>query len=175
MVDPTLRLDALRPADAEALFAVRSHPEVARWQGWVPDSVEAALAFIEGNATAAFGTPGGWRQLAIRVDGELVGDLGANVDGEARQAEIGITIAPWHQRRGLATGALGLLLDRLLAPGSGVDRVVASVDPRNTASMALMVRAGLRQEALHRKSLWWRGEWVDDAVFSIERAARGAR
>jgi RimJ/RimL family protein N-acetyltransferase len=45
--------------------------------------------------------------------------------------------------------------------------VYGSVDPRNRASIALLARVGMRQEAHFRKSLWLRGEWVDDLVFAI--------
>lgn len=46
-------------------------------------------------------------------------------------------------------------------------RVFASVDPRNTRSLALLERVGMRQEAHFRESLWFKGEWVDDVVFAI--------
>jgi RimJ/RimL family protein N-acetyltransferase len=45
--------------------------------------------------------------------------------------------------------------------------VFASVDPRNHASIALLRRVGMRQEAHFRQSLWWRGEWVDDVIFAV--------
>jgi RimJ/RimL family protein N-acetyltransferase len=46
-------------------------------------------------------------------------------------------------------------------------RVFASVDPRNTASMALFEHLGMRPEAHFRQSLWFKGDWVDDVVFAI--------
>ena len=33
--------------------------------------------------------------------------------------------------------------------------------------MALMRRVGFRQEGLHIKSLWFKEEWADDAVFAM--------
>ncbi|MEZ5966932.1 MAG: GNAT family protein [Planctomycetota bacterium] len=59
-------------------------------------------------------------------------------------------------------GALDCLLGRLCK-----HRVFASVDPRNAASISLLRRVGMRQEAHFRQSLWMRGEWVDDVVFAI--------
>jgi RimJ/RimL family protein N-acetyltransferase len=33
--------------------------------------------------------------------------------------------------------------------------------------MKLLQRVGMRQEAHFVKSLWFRGEWVDDVIFAI--------
>ncbi len=46
-------------------------------------------------------------------------------------------------------------------------RIVASVDPRNDASMAMLGRLGMRQEAHFREAYLLRGEWVDDVVFAM--------
>jgi len=34
-------------------------------------------------------------------------------------------------------------------------------------SIALLKRVGMRQEAHFCKSLWFKGDWADDAVFAI--------
>ena len=41
------------------------------------------------------------------------------------------------------------------------------MDPRNEPSVALLERVGMRKEAHFRKSLWFKGEWVDDMVLAI--------
>lgn len=161
-----LRLDALRDADASALFAYRGHPEVSRYQGWCPEALADAERFIRNQMMQPAGTPGQWFQRAIRRrgDGVLIGDLGCCLSDD-RQAEFGITLAPSEQGKGLASEALrawlGLLFGRL-----DVHRVHASVDPRNLASMALLRSLGFRQEAHFRESLLFRGEWVDDVIFA---------
>jgi RimJ/RimL family protein N-acetyltransferase len=81
------------------------------------------------------------------------------------QAEIGITLAPESQGLGYGSEALSAVLDYLLGP-LGKHRVVASVDPRNTPSLELMCRVGMRQEAHFRESLRFKGEWADDVVFA---------
>ncbi|WP_201316291.1 GNAT family protein [Dyella sp. EPa41] len=159
-----LRLDALQPADAPALFRYRSDPEVARYQGWQPGTLADADRFI--GKQSATPVPGTWFQRAIRLhDGELIGDLGFCLSGDGL-AEFGITVAPEHQGKGFAREAAQALLGELFGR-LDVHRVHASVDPRNTPSMALMRSLGLRQEAHFRESLHHRGEWVDDAVFAV--------
>lgn len=164
-----LVLDELRPGDAAALFAYRSDPAVARYQGWQPVSAGEAADFIAAQATVAFPSAGQWCQRAIRLrtGGALIGDLGLHFPDAADEAvELGISLAPAHQHNGYAREALTRMLDLVFGP-LDYRRVVASVDPRNLPSVALLRALGLRQEAHHRQSLFWRGEWVDDVIFAL--------
>ena len=168
IVTDRVRIGELTQADARALFNYRSDEEVRRFQSWLPDSVDDARAFIAGNASTPFDQPDSWYQLAIRsaLTDELVGDLGVHFLPDGHQAEIGVTIAPAHQRQRCAAAAVTALLGHLFTI-MNKHRVFASVDPRNAASMALFRRVGMRQEAHFSRSLLWRGEWVDDVVFGL--------
>lgn len=164
-----LTLARLVPADAPRVFAYRADPDVSRYQTWQPESLDEVRRFIDNLQSVPFDSPGTWFQFGIRLEdsGLLVGDAGVHFPrDEPHQAEIGITVAPGHQGRGIATEAVRGLLDRLFAPPAK-HRVYGSVDPRNQASVALLARVGMRQEAHFRESLWLRGEWVDDLVFAI--------
>lgn len=167
LVTARLRIDALRPDDAGALFALRSDPAIARYQGWQPADLAAARAFIDRQSPAAI--PGGWFQRAIRLreDGTLIGDLGVNLPEDPLDSvEFGISLAPTRQGHGLAGEAVRALFDHLFGQ-LGRHRIHASVDPRNLACLALLRSVGMRQEAHHRESLWLRGEWVDDVIFAL--------
>lgn len=166
LLTPRLRIDRLHPGDAQALYAYRSDPVVARFQGWRPDAVEAAQAFIERQPGAP---SAGWFQRALRLreQGTLVGDLGICLPAEpGGSVEVGITLAPAYQGRGYAREALRTLLDHGFG-ALGWRRVHASVDPRNASCVALLRALGMRQEAHLRESLWLHGEWVDDAMFAL--------
>lgn len=166
LVTARLRIDALRPDDAAALFACRADPAVARYQGWRPADVAAAREFIAAQPPEPVH---GWFQRAIRLreDGRLVGDLGVNLPEDAEASvEFGISIEPAGQGRGYAGEAVRAVFDQVFGPW-GRHRVHASVDPRNLACMALLRGLGMRQEAHHRESLWLHGEWVDDVVFAL--------
>jgi RimJ/RimL family protein N-acetyltransferase len=169
IVTDRLTLAPLVPDDAERMFAYRSDPDVGRYQSWVPGSVSEVSAFIDRLQGVAFDKPGTWFQLGIRLSGSglLVGDIGVHVpDGEPRQAEIGFTVAPDHQGRGVAAEAVTGTLAHLFA-ACGKHRVFASVDPRNAPSTALLARVGMREEAHFRESIWFKGAWADDVVFAI--------
>ena len=163
-----LILSPLSAADAPALFAYRSLPEVSRYQSWQPKSLDDAAGFIERFASTEFDTPGTWFQFGIRQreSGELVGDLGVHFLEDGRQTEIGFTLAPASQGRGFGTEAVVGVLD-LLFRQLGKHRVFASVDPRNQPSLRLLQRVGMRQEAHFRQSLLFKGEWCDDVVFAV--------
>ncbi|MCB2197954.1 GNAT family N-acetyltransferase [bacterium] len=155
--------------DANALFQYRSDPDICRYQGWEPETVEEVQTFIAANLEKQPDTPGQWYQLGLyeRDSGELVGDCGLHVlEDDPRQVEIGITLAPDVHGRGLATEALHAILGYLFNE-LGKHRVFGSVDPRNTASVALLERIGLRREAHFIESLWFKGEWVDDVIYAI--------
>jgi RimJ/RimL family protein N-acetyltransferase len=169
LVTERLVLRALRPDDAETMFAYRSDPEIMRYQGWDPESLTDVHEFIAEHRLYDAYAPGSWRQFAIalRPDGAMIGDCGVHVpEDKPEQAEFGITLAPAFQRRGYASEALRVLL-RLVFDTLGKHRVFASVDPRNLPSIALFERAGFRKEAHHIESLWLMGEWVDDVILAM--------
>jgi RimJ/RimL family protein N-acetyltransferase len=171
-----LTLSPLSTTDAEALFAYRSLPEVARYQGWEPRSLADAHDFISGVASNEFDTPGTWFQFGIRLrsTSELIGDLGVHFLEDGHQVEIGFTLAPASQGRGFAAEAVAAAID-LLFERLGKHRVTASVDPRNEPSLRLLRRVGMRQEAHFRESLLFKGEWADDIVFAVLRSEWMAR
>jgi RimJ/RimL family protein N-acetyltransferase len=167
LVTARLQIDPLRRDDAAALFALRSDPAVARYQGWRPADLAAAHAFIDRQSPAAI--PGGWFQRAIRLreDGTLIGDLGVNLPEDPMDSvEFGISLAPAGQGLGYAGEAVRALFDHLFDQ-LGRHRIHASVDPRNEGCIALLRSLGMRQEAHHRESLRLRGEWVDDMIFAL--------
>ncbi|MET0937403.1 MAG: GNAT family protein [Luteibacter sp.] len=169
IVTPRLTLNALVAADAPRLFAYRGDDAVARYQGWKPADIPAAEAFIGDQVSQPFGVADSWCQLAIRekATGELLGDLGVHFPGSTNDAiEFGVSLRPERQGQGYAREAMAAALT--LAFGEwGYRRSVASVDPRNVASIALLRSLGFRQEAHHVESYFFRGEWVDDVIFAM--------
>lgn len=166
-VTANLRIDDLRREDAAALFAYRADPEVSRYQGWKPAALSEASRFIETQQQLAPDTTGSWWQRAIRLrdGGALIGDLGLHfVDADT--VELGISLAPAHQRQGHARAVIELALDFVFG-GLHKHRVIASVDPRNLACMRLLESVGLRREAHFRESLRDGDAWADDIVFAM--------
>jgi RimJ/RimL family protein N-acetyltransferase len=164
-----LVLRRLHAADAARVFAYRSLPEVKRYQGWEPrDELEVAR-FIESLDGIEPGEPGRCFQIGItlKTGGELIGDCALVAhEGREQELEAGITLAPAYQGKGHATEALGAVLGFAFA-AMGKHRVFCSVDPANAPSVRLLERLGMRREAHHRKSLWFKGAWVDDVIYAM--------
>ena len=105
--------------------------------------------------------------MAGGVGGELVGDCGVQARADdRRQVEIGITVAPTFQGRGLGSEGLQALLAYLFTQ-TDAHRVFCSVDPRNEPCLRLLQKVGMRREAHLVESLWLKGAWVDDVIFAL--------
>jgi RimJ/RimL family protein N-acetyltransferase len=164
-----LTIKKLERQDAERLFRYRSNPSVSRFQFWEPASIEEVQSFIEGTGGVAKDNFGAWRQfgLFLRASDQLVGDCGyRSLAEDLSQAEIAVTVAPEFQGQGFGDEAVRALLG-LLFREEGKRRVFASVDPENTAAVALFKRVGMRVEAHFVESLWFKGRWADDMIFGL--------
>lgn len=177
---PRLVLRRFHEGDVAAFAAYRSDLDVARYQSWsAPVSLPVALDLVRGLAALDPQSPG-WFQYAVELksDGLLIGDVGVNMHENRMQAEIGYTLARGHQRRGLATEAVGRVL-HFLFTDQGLHRVSAECDARNTRSANLLRRLGFRQEGLRSAATWIKGEWTDDLLFGLLaaewKASRGCR
>jgi RimJ/RimL family protein N-acetyltransferase/N-acetylglutamate synthase-like GNAT family acetyltransferase len=154
IVTSRLVIDELAVDDAPAVVAYRSEPDVARFQAWtVPYTMQQAHALaLDG-------------QLALRESGRLVGDaMIAPVPAVAHAAEVGISLAPAAQGRGLAREAMTAMVDAIIAAGRA--KVVAYVDARNAASLALFDRLGFRREG-HLHHSYAADGLVDEILFGL--------
>src|SRR5436190_21110202 len=100
-----LCLRRLRREDAPSIVGYRSLPEVARFQSWESFGPDDAARLITAQRGVVPDTPGTWLQLAIVLldSGKVVGDCGIHFRrDEPRQVELGVTLAPAQQGRGLA-------------------------------------------------------------------------
>ncbi|WP_017733218.1 GNAT family N-acetyltransferase [Nafulsella turpanensis] len=166
-----LLLSPLQIADSQALLAYRSNPAVGGFLTWKPKNLEEVEEYIRTANSITPNTPETWYQLGIRLkdSGLLIGDMGVHFFGpQNQQTELGYAIALEHQRKGYASEAIKAVIDFLF----GIyrkHRITASADPGNKASIQLLQKLGMRQEAHHIKSFWIDGEWTDDIVFAILR------
>jgi RimJ/RimL family protein N-acetyltransferase len=169
-----VRVRTMVPGDAGALAAYRNDPGVAEHQSWpVPYPAAAAGALVADMAELGGPTDGEWVQLAIAdaISDALLGDVAVHLFDGGRQAEIGYTLGAAHQGRGLATRAVGAVVDHLFTEG-GVHRISASLDPKNIASERLLERLGFELEGVAREAVWHRDRWADDARWGLTAQGR---
>ncbi|HRE43324.1 MAG TPA: GNAT family N-acetyltransferase [Terricaulis sp.] len=150
MIAPTLTAPGLvlRPlelTDAEALFAAHGDAESHQyWSSPAHKNVEETRAYIEETLAIA-----GAHVWAITESGGVaLGRIGLFVLREG-VGEIGVIMRPEASGRGLASKALDLVLAHGFGP-LGLHRVAADIDPDNSNSLSLFLRAGFTQEGVLR-------------------------
>jgi len=161
-----LAMRPMRPDDAATFAAYRSDPIVARYQTWaLPFTLDDADRFIAAMTDLTWPVYGEWYQVAIDLEGEMIGDVGVNRSADGTEAGIGYTLAAERHGRGYATEAAAAIVDLLFS--EGVRRVSASVDPANVTSVRVLERIGFRHEGTDIASFAVRGALVDDARYAI--------
>jgi RimJ/RimL family protein N-acetyltransferase len=165
-----LLLRPLSAADADALVAYRSIPEVCRYVPFEPMDASTVLGRIKGSWSSRTLEQEGEALIlgAERADtGELIGDLMLRwLSAEHSSGEIGYVFSPAHGGRGYAAEAAHAVL-HLAFDDLRLHRVIARVDARNTASARLVIRVGMRQEAHLVENEWFKGEWTDELDFGL--------
>ncbi|MEV4999631.1 GNAT family N-acetyltransferase [Nocardioides sp. LML1-1-1.1] len=171
-----LVLRTVRPGDRAAIGAYCADPEVTRYLPFPALDEEGLDGRMErmlgGTAPAEVGE---MLSLAVEHEGTLVGDLMLRLsaahgpDLPPSIAELGWVFAPSYAGRGFATEAARALVD-LAFTAYPLHRLIAQLDPRNTASARLCERLGMTHEAHTREDYPDRdGGWSDTAVYGLLR------
>jgi len=176
-----LRTDrlVLRPmtaADVQDVYAYQSREDVCRYLLFEPrtlDEVAAKVAQFSQATTLA--VDGDYLQLALELPAtpdspaRVIGDSYFTIaSAENSRGEIGWTMHPDFTGMGYAAEAASAVL-RIAFETLGLHRVIAELDPRNGASVALCTRLGMREEAYFVSDLWFKGEWGDTGLYAILR------
>ena len=165
----------LRPFEASDLDDVarlQGDAELVRWIPWGPRSREEAKAVLERKmAKTAIGEGDGEDGLGVvailREEGSFLGEFTLSVVSAADScAEIGFMRLAGHHGRGYATEGCRAILAAAF-DGYGLHRVIARVEPRNTASCRVLERLGMRREAHFVENEWIKGEWQSEYTYAI--------
>ncbi|RIJ71286.1 N-acetyltransferase [Nakamurella silvestris] len=156
--------------DVDAVHSYMSRADVCEYLLFTPrDREEVAAKVAEFAAHTTLAADRDYLELAVirRDDERLLGHVYFALESvEHETAEIGWTLHPDHHGQGYASEAadavLGMAFEVL-----GLHRVVAKLDPRNDASVALCLRLGLRHEAHHVQDMMFKGSWADTGVYAI--------
>jgi RimJ/RimL family protein N-acetyltransferase len=155
--------------DAVPVATYRSLPEVARFQSWESFGPTDATRLVSDQAGLVPDIPGTWLQLAMILSesATLIGDCGIHFRGDdPLQVQLGITLAPSYQGRGLASETLSTLLEYVFDQ-LGKHRVSAVTDAENHAAARLFRRLGFRQEAHYVEHVWFKGAWGSEFLFAL--------
>jgi RimJ/RimL family protein N-acetyltransferase len=157
--------------DIEEYLQRRNDPEVARYQDWeLPYPMERAERVVK-HVMGLGGPQDGEWWMAVVCDpenGEVFGDVGAELSWQGRTAEVGYTFAKEHWGNGYAVEALEALI-RHLFEQIGVTRVFGMLHPGNPASAMVLERTGFLFEGHTRSSFWVGQDLSDDWIYGMTR------
>jgi len=172
METPTLETKRLllRPAttaDLPFVLNLFSRSDTNRYSAYDDTSTPAEAqqlfdAFLKPGSQTHF------RLIAdLRGTGEAVGTLGLYSYSERdRRAELGYDLLRPHWGKGLMTEAVAELM-RYAFEDLKLNRVEATTDAENAASIRVLERAGFRREGLIRQRRFYKGGFHDEALFGL--------
>jgi [ribosomal protein S5]-alanine N-acetyltransferase len=144
-----LHLRPFAPGDRAAIHAVYADPDVMRYVGHGAHRTMAETL----NALRTYGDVlerRGYSFLAVteRAGGALIGDGGLHpLGGVGPDVELGYTLARAAWGKGYAT-ELGVALVKYAFTVLRVPRVVAQVEPANTASRRVLAKLGMTEREI---------------------------
>ncbi|WP_395678662.1 GNAT family N-acetyltransferase [Inquilinus sp.] len=171
-----LTLEPLRPDHAERLFDGLADPALYRFIPQEPPAGAAALR-ARFERLAARRSPAGdqaWLNWAIRLpDGSHAGLVEATV-GSTGAADIAYFVFRGSQGRGVGRRAVGAVVATLAAEPA-VTAIGASIDTRNTASIALVEALGFERTGMIRDADHFKGGPSDEYRYQLPPEALTAK
>ena len=165
-----LLLRPLTEADAEALLAYRSRPDVCRYVPFEPMTPEVVTDRLGSYWASSVLTDEGQSLtlgIVVAETGRLVGDVILFWHSRKhRGGEIGYVVNPEFSGQGYATEAARAML-RLGFEELGLHRIIARIDERNEPSARVLRRLGMRQEARLVHNELFKGEWSTELDFAM--------
>ena len=151
-----LLLRPARPDDVDAFHAILSDPRAMLYWSTPP---HATLAETREWVTSMIeDSPEERDDFVVELDGRLIGKAGCY-----RLPEIGYILHPDVWGRGYAKEALAAVIAHIFATRD-LEKITADVDPRNSASIGLLLRLGFAET--HRaKGTWQVGDQLCDSVY----------
>lgn len=161
IVTERLVLRRAREDDVKAMHAVLSDRRAMRYWS-TPPHIELAET-RDWLAKMIEDEPGVREDYVVELDGRVIGKVGCY-----RLPEIGYILHPDHWRRGYASEALRAVTAAIFARHN-VKALTADVDPRNRASLDLLLKLGFRVTARAKNTWCIAGEWCDSVYLELKR------
>lgn len=169
LATPRLVLRELEESDAVPANEYERLPHVVRYQSHEVRTLTESLEYILRSKASADEQPRRVYDLAVTlaVDGGYIGRAGLHVTVPAqREGALWYILAPDYWGRGFATEAAGALLD-FGFEALRLHRIYIECDARNTASVRVAQKLGMRHEAHLVENVFQKSEWTDSLYFAM--------
>ena len=161
LVTERLRLRRARHEDLGALHAILSNAEATRF--WSTPPHNDTQQTREWLASMIDADPSTSSDFVVEYDGLVIGKAGC-----WRVPEIGYILHPAFWSRGLAREALSAVIPHVFA-SFPIEAILADVDPRNVASLALLDRLGFREIGRAERTWLVGDDWCDSVYLELAR------
>ncbi len=152
-----------RPEDADDLYRyLGTDPAMYQYSGWNPyATLEMARATVQGFIDRYKDAQ--TYSWVMDIDDVIIGTIGA-YDYHNSQIEVGFSVVPGWQGRGLATEAMRKVLE-YLTENEGIPRVMAWCAAENVGSRRVLEKAGMRLISEEKGGLEIGGKVYDQLIF----------
>jgi ribosomal-protein-alanine N-acetyltransferase len=164
-----LLLRRITPADAEAIFLLRSNEDVMKYiDKEKAKDISEGFAFVQRIDDAITKNDGiNWGISLKENPAQLIGVIGFwRLIKEHYRAEVGYTLSPSHWGRGVMSEALRTCIDYGFGPLK-LHSIEAHINPDNAASAAILEKTGFVKEAYFREDYFFKGEFRDTVIYSL--------
>ena len=173
---PTLETERLilrkmTPADAEAVFAYASDPEVTRYVIWdTHRTIEDSEIFLRSTVERYENAEAADWGIVRKENGRFIGGCGiVGWDLDHARAEMGYVLSREYWGQGLMPEAVRAMIsfgfERM-----GLNRIEARCMVENVASARVMEKAGMTYEGTLRKREFIKGAYRDIKLYAILRS-----
>lgn len=161
-------LKEFTPNDVDAFFALRSDEEFMKYIDLHPMKNKSEARDRVSSSIQAFRTGEGinWK-ITQKNDDTLIGYIGIwRLDYKNIRGEIGFGLDLDFQQQGFMSEAMPLVLGFGFKE-MGLHTIKADVNPKNTASIQLLLKNNFKHEAHLRENYYFNGEFLDSDYYGL--------
>ena len=154
--------------DVGEVFFLRSDEEVTKYSGRKrAETLDEAISHIQLVTDSLNSNEGICWVITLKDEPRMIGSLGLwRLIKQHYRAEIGYTLHPTHQGRGIMHEAMTAVIDygfRVMKLHS----IEANITPLNKASQRVLERCNFIREAYFREDFYDNGVFTDSAIYSL--------
>jgi ribosomal-protein-alanine N-acetyltransferase len=152
----------------EGMFELRKSEDVMRYvERPRPESIADIEKMWESNNAMIDSEEGVMWVIESKEENKMMGTIGFwRMKKEHHRAEIGYMLLPQYWRKGYMSEALEVVL-KFAFDAMQVHSIEADINPENEASAAILEKHGFVREAFFRENYFWKGVYLNSAIYSL--------